>query len=75
MYIKFIPWYPFKILPILDEVMASYNYSDSKDPRIDINQISILRESVGSMAYRCWSYNLCYLGLCQLETTRYKAIS
>ena len=51
MYIKFIPWYPFNIISTLDYVMAwsrikllpismiakTYNYSDSKDPRIDID--------------------------------------
>ena len=38
---------------------------DSKNPRIDIDQTSIRRESVGSMSYRLRCEGFCYFGLYQ----------
>ena len=41
---------------------------DNKDPRINVDKISIRRESVGSISNRHWSDNLCYLGCDKMQS-------
>ena len=47
---------------IFTNTTGPFDDPDSKGPWIDIDQISIPRESVRSMSDRCWSDGLCHLG-------------
>ena len=47
---------------IFTNTTGPFDDPDSEGPWIDIDQISIPRESVRSMSDRCWSDGLCHLG-------------